>query len=69
MCQATTIEWKWVELGKLTCLSYKKKEIPMGSARLSSKAQLIVPKHARDAHCWDIGQELEVIDVPDGILT
>lgn len=40
----------------------------MSSARLSSKGQLIIPKHVRDAHCWDAGQELEVIDMEDGVL-
>jgi len=40
----------------------------MSSARLSSKGQLIIPKHVRDAHCWDTGQELEVIDMADGVL-
>ncbi|TLS78417.1 AbrB/MazE/SpoVT family DNA-binding domain-containing protein [Mariprofundus erugo] len=40
----------------------------MGTARLSSKGQLIIPKHVREAHCWDAGQELEVIDMPEGVL-
>jgi len=40
----------------------------MSTARLSSKGQLIIPKPVRKAHCWDTGQELEVIDMEDGVL-
>jgi len=40
----------------------------MNTARLSSKGQLIIPKPIRQAHGWDTGQELEVIDTEDGIL-
>jgi len=40
----------------------------MSVAKLSSKGQLIIPKHVRDAHCWDTGQELEVVDTKDGVL-
>jgi len=40
----------------------------MGTARLSSKGQLIIPKPVRKAHCWETGQELEVVDMEDGVL-
>jgi len=40
----------------------------MSIARLSSKGQLIIPKHIRTIHCWEAGQELEVIDTADGVL-
>ncbi|MDQ6959364.1 MAG: AbrB/MazE/SpoVT family DNA-binding domain-containing protein [Mariprofundaceae bacterium] len=40
----------------------------MSTARLSSKGQLIIPKPVRKAHCWETGQELEVIDMEDGVL-
>jgi len=40
----------------------------MNTARLSSKGQLIIPKPIRQAHGWDTGQELEVIDTEEGIL-
>ena len=38
----------------------------MNIARLSSKGQLIIPKPIRQAHGWDTGQELEVIDTAEG---
>jgi len=41
----------------------------LGIARLSSKGQLIIPKPACQAHGWDAGQELEVIDTEDGLLS
>jgi len=40
----------------------------MSITRLSSKGQLIIPKPVRRAHCWDAGQELEVIDMEEGVL-
>jgi len=40
----------------------------MNTARLSSKGQLIIPKPIRQAHGWNAGQELEVIDTEDGLL-
>lgn len=40
----------------------------MKTTKLSSKGQIIIPKHIRKAHQWEIGQELIVIDVGDGIL-
>lgn len=36
--------------------------------KLSSKGQVIIPKPIRNAHHWEIGQELIVIDVGDGVL-
>lgn len=40
----------------------------METTRLSSKGQVIIPKSLRDAHHWEVGQELIAIDVGDGIL-
>lgn len=40
----------------------------MASTRLSSKGQVIIPKHLRASHHWEAGQELIVIDTGDGIL-
>jgi AbrB family looped-hinge helix DNA binding protein len=40
----------------------------MDRTRLSSKGQVIIPKSLRDSHHWQVGQELEVIDVGDGML-
>jgi len=40
----------------------------MKTTKLSSKGQIIIPKHIRKAHQWEIGQELIVVDVGDGIL-
>ncbi len=40
----------------------------MNITKLSSKGQVIIPKPLRTAHHWDVGQELIVVDVGDGIL-
>ncbi len=40
----------------------------MESTRLSSKGQVIIPKHIRDSRHWDTGLELQVIEVENGIL-
>ncbi len=40
----------------------------MKTTKLSSKGQVIIPKPMRSAHHWDVGQELIVIDVGDGVL-
>ncbi|NJM74534.1 MAG: AbrB/MazE/SpoVT family DNA-binding domain-containing protein [Acaryochloridaceae cyanobacterium RU_4_10] len=40
----------------------------MRTTRLSSKGQVIIPKDLREAHQWEVGQELIAIDVGDGIL-
>jgi AbrB family looped-hinge helix DNA binding protein len=40
----------------------------MATTVLSSKGQIIIPKPVRDAHQWEPGQKLEVIDTADGIL-
>jgi len=40
----------------------------MAKTRLSSKGQVIIPKSSRDAHHWDSGQELIVIDTEEGVL-
>ena len=40
----------------------------MASTKLSSKGQVIIPKHIRSFYHWEAGQELVVIDTGDGIL-
>ena len=40
----------------------------MDSIKLSSKGQVIIPKHIRSTYHWETGQELIVIDTGDGIL-
>ena len=40
----------------------------INTTKLSSKGQVIIPKPFRTAHHWEVGQELVVIDVGDGIL-
>lgn len=40
----------------------------MESTKLSSKGQVIIPKHIRSLYHWETGQELSVIDTGDGIL-
>lgn len=40
----------------------------MNKTRLSSKGQVIIPKSSRDAHHWEAGQELVVIDTEEGVL-
>ena len=38
------------------------------TTKLSSKGQVIIPKPVRAAHHWEVGQELVVVDVEDGVL-
>lgn len=40
----------------------------MGTTKLSSKGQVILPKHIRMAHKWQAGVEFSVEDTPDGVL-
>lgn len=40
----------------------------MVTTKLSSKGQVIIPKHFRQIHHWEAGQELVVIDTRDGVL-
>nr|VFJ78796.1 MAG: looped-hinge helix DNA binding domain-containing protein, AbrB family [Candidatus Kentron sp. FW] len=40
----------------------------MDVAKLSSKGQVIIPKHLRTVHRWESGQELMVVDIRDGVL-
>lgn len=40
----------------------------MDTTKLSSKGQVIIPKQFRQAHRWETGQELVVIDTGDGVL-
>lgn len=40
----------------------------MEITKLSSKGQIIIPKTLREAHHWEVGQELIAIDMGDGIL-
>jgi len=40
----------------------------MNTTKLSSKGQVIIPKPLRTSHRWEVGQELIVVDLGDGIL-
>ncbi|NUN16715.1 MAG: AbrB/MazE/SpoVT family DNA-binding domain-containing protein [Myxococcales bacterium] len=40
----------------------------METTKLSSKGQVIIPKHIRESHHWDTGLELQVIEFAGGIL-
>jgi AbrB family looped-hinge helix DNA binding protein len=40
----------------------------MNTTKLSSKGQVIIPKPLRTAHHWEVGQELVVVNLADGIL-
>ena len=40
----------------------------MESLKLSSKGQVIIPKHIRSSYHWETGQELILIDTGAGIL-
>ncbi len=40
----------------------------MGTTRVSSKGQVIIPKMIREARRWAAGTELEVRDTPEGVL-
>lgn len=40
----------------------------METTKLSSKGQVIIPKRIRNANHWDVGLELQVINLEDGIL-
>ena len=40
----------------------------MGTTKLSSKGQVILPKHIRNAHKWSPGVEFMIEDTPEGIL-
>ena len=40
----------------------------MKTIKLSSKGRVTIPKSARSVHHWEVGQELMVVDVGDGIL-
>lgn len=40
----------------------------METTKLSSKGQVIIPKPVRSARGWEVGQELMVVDMGDGVL-
>ena len=40
----------------------------METTKLSSKGQVIIPKHIRESRHWDTGLELQVIEFEGGIL-
>ena len=40
----------------------------MKTTKLSSKGQVILPKHIRAAHKWQPGVEFLVEDTPEGVL-
>jgi AbrB family looped-hinge helix DNA binding protein len=40
----------------------------MNTTTLSSKGQIIIPKHIRQTYAWSVGVEFLVIDTGQGIL-
>lgn len=40
----------------------------METTKVSSKGQVIIPKALREAHHWEVGTELLVVDTGDGVL-
>ncbi|TBV78983.1 MAG: AbrB/MazE/SpoVT family DNA-binding domain-containing protein [Desulfobulbaceae bacterium] len=40
----------------------------MTTTTLSSKGQVIIPKHIRAVRHWEPGQELEVVEFDEGVL-
>ncbi|MHB8870257.1 MAG: AbrB/MazE/SpoVT family DNA-binding domain-containing protein [Thermoleophilia bacterium] len=40
----------------------------METTTLSSKGQVVLPKHIRSAHKWEAGVEFSVEETPDGVL-
>lgn len=44
------------------------REVPVETATLSSKGQIVIPKPIRDAHRWKPGIRLVVENSADGIL-
>ena len=40
----------------------------MGQFWVQFNRQVIIPKSSRDAHHWEVGQELVVIDTEEGVL-
>jgi AbrB family looped-hinge helix DNA binding protein len=42
--------------------------VTVETTKLSSKGQVIIPKHIRESHHWDTGLELQVIEFEGGIL-
>lgn len=40
----------------------------MTTTKLSSKGQVVIPKHLRQSYQWEAGQDLFVIDTGNGIL-
>ncbi|MEE2025613.1 AbrB/MazE/SpoVT family DNA-binding domain-containing protein [Alkalimonas mucilaginosa] len=40
----------------------------METTKLSSKGQVIIPKHIRQSHHWESGLELQVIEQDGGVL-
>lgn len=43
-------------------------ELYMTITTISSKGQVVIPKSIRDSHHWDIGEELVVIEMDEGVL-
>jgi len=52
----------------LTLFLHSEARRPVNTIKLSSKGQVIIPKPLRTAHHWEVGQELVVVDLGDGIL-
>ncbi len=40
----------------------------METTKVSTRGQVVIPKHLRDSYDWKVGQELDVIDTGEGLL-
>lgn len=40
----------------------------METTKLSSKGQIVIPQHIREAHHWEAGGEFAVVELEGGIL-
>ena len=40
----------------------------MDIIRVSTKGQIVIPKGVREAHQWEAGQELLLVDTPEGVF-
>ncbi|WP_082627951.1 AbrB/MazE/SpoVT family DNA-binding domain-containing protein [Pseudohongiella spirulinae] len=40
----------------------------MNTTRLSTKGQVIIPKHIRETHHWDPGMEFQVVEFEGDVL-
>ncbi|MBF0199161.1 MAG: AbrB/MazE/SpoVT family DNA-binding domain-containing protein [Planctomycetes bacterium] len=40
----------------------------MTTTRISSKGQVVIPKPIRRSHHWEVGEELVVVEMGEGVL-